>query len=142
MFRIAFAVVTLAVASQTAQAQSNGSPPAGAKSALAGAYTAEQATRGENEHRMLCTSCHTTTNYSGATFKQLWTGRTVYDLFDLIKGTMPQDNPSGLSDQQYADIVAYILKLNGYPAGSEPLPADPEALRPIKIDPKPDQERR
>jgi hypothetical protein len=61
----------------------------------------------------------------------------VFDLFELLRTTMPDDNPGGLSAQQYKDIVAYILKTNGIPAGTDSLPGDPEALRLIKIDAKP-----
>ena len=64
-------------------------------------------------------------------------GRTAFDLFDQIKTTMPDDNPGGLSVQQYTDVVAYIFKINGMPAGTDSLSSDPEALRQIKIDAKP-----
>jgi alcohol dehydrogenase (cytochrome c) len=50
---------------------------------------------------------------------------------------MPDDNPGGLSAQQYKDIVAYILRTNGIPTGTDTLPGDPEALRLLKIDAKP-----
>jgi hypothetical protein len=49
--------------------------------------------------------------------------------------TMPEDNPGSLKPQQYADVVAYFLKLNGYPAGKTEL-TGPEALKTIKLDKK------
>ena len=39
---------------------------------------------------------------------------------------MPDDNPGKLSRRQYADIVAYLLQLNGMPrTGPRSLSADP-----------------
>jgi len=46
---------------------------------------------------------------------------------------MPDDKPGRLSRTQYADIVSYLLQLNGMPAGSEPLTADPKLLQRIRI---------
>ena len=53
---------------------------------------------------------------------------------------MPDDNPGGLSVQQYTDVVAYIFKINGMPAGTDSLSSDPEALRQIRIEAKPPTE--
>jgi hypothetical protein len=52
----------------------------------------------------------------------------VGDLFEHISTNMPQDNPGSLSAAEYASIVAYILQLNGRPAGDEELPTDAELL--------------
>ncbi len=38
-----------------------------------------------------------------------------------------------LEDQVYLDIVTYILRFNKMPAGSQPLPLNPEALKQIVI---------
>lgn len=111
----------------------------GDKSVLQGVFTDEQAARGDTEHQTNCTTCHGTEKYTGDAFKQAWVGRTAFDLFDQLKTTMPDDNPGSLSTQQYVDIIAYIFKSNGYPAGTEVLPADPEALRVIKIEAKAEQ---
>jgi hypothetical protein len=46
---------------------------------------------------------------------------------------MPQDKPGTLSRPQTADLIAYILNVNGAPAGQVELPADVEALKMIKI---------
>jgi len=50
---------------------------------------------------------------------------------------MPNDKPGKLSRGQYADIVAYLLELNGFTAGKTPLPSDDEKLKQIKIPPPP-----
>jgi len=121
-----------------AQAQSTDSTAG--KSVWQGVYTEEQAARGDTEHQNNCSSCHGTEKYSGENFTKNWVGRTVFDLFDQIRTTMPDDNPGGLSAQQYKDVVAYILKTNGIPAGTDSLPSDPEAMRLLKIDAKPNKQ--
>ena len=132
-----FLATPLLIAS-IAQAQSTDSTAG--KSVWQGVYTEEQATRGDTEHQNNCSSCHGTEKYSGDAFTKNWVGRTVFDLFDQIKTTMPDDNPGGLSAQQYKDVVAYILKTNGFPAGTDSLPSDPEAMRLLKIDAKPNKQ--
>jgi mono/diheme cytochrome c family protein len=102
-----------------------------------GAYTEAQAARGEATYRANCTSCHATSAYLGDAFARAWDGRTAFDLFDLIRTTMPIDNPGRLSREQYADIVAYLFKLNRLPAGDRPLPADDEGLKQVRIEAKP-----
>jgi hypothetical protein len=58
----------------------------------------------------------------------------VGDLFTLISQTMPQNEPASLSPQEYAQVIAYILKLNGVPAGRGDIPVDPERLKRIRIE--------
>ena len=130
--RLSTALTALVVASTTAWAQSTDSTSK--KSTLAGVYTEEQAAKGDSEHQANCVACHGAENYSGEKFVKDWVGRTAFDLFDHLKATMPEDNPGGLSAQQYTDIIAYIFKVNGLPSGTTVLPADPEALRLIKIE--------
>ena len=118
-------------------ARAQDSTAATGKSIWKGVYTEAQAGRGEAEQQNNCAACHGTEKYSGEAFTKGWVGRTAFDLFDQIKTTMPDDNPGGLSVQQYTDVVAYIFKINGFPAGTDSLSSDPEALRQIKIEPKP-----
>ena len=115
-------------------------PAVPGKSALQGVYTDGQAARGDNEHAANCTSCHSATNYAGDAFVKTWVGRTAFDLFDQLRTTMPDDSPGSLSQQQYVDIVAYILKINGYPSGTDSLSTDPEALRLVRLEAKKDSQ--
>jgi cytochrome c5 len=101
------------------------------------AYTEAQAARGETTYRANCTSCHATSAHTGDAFMRAWDSRTAFDLFELIRTTMPVDNPGRLSREQYADIVAYLFKLNRLPPGDRPLPADDEGLKQIRIEAKP-----
>lgn len=138
MSRFLLFLVAPFLIARTAQAQSTDSTAG--KSVWQGVYTEEQATRGDTEHQNNCSSCHGTEKYSGDNFTKNWVGRTVFDLFEQIRTTMPDDNPGGLSAQQYKDVVAYILKTNGIPAGTDSLPSDPEAMRLLKIDAKPNKQ--
>jgi mono/diheme cytochrome c family protein len=97
------------------------------------AYADDQAARGEKAYQMYCASCHTTDFHTGEGFRFGWFGRTVYDLFKVLKTTMPEDNVGGLSDDEYTRVIAYILKLNGFPAGSDSLRADSLEMRRIRI---------
>ena len=65
---------------------------------------------------------------SGDVFKGNWNGRPLSDLFDKVTKTMPRDDPGKISRTDSADIIAYMLKFNGFPAGKAELPADPSLL--------------
>lgn len=103
------------------------------KPASAGVYKEEQAARGDTVFQRTCLSCHTPTFHADEQFRMNWIGRTVYDLFKLLKTTMPEDNIGGLSDDDYTRVIAYVLKLNGFPAGADSLSSDSLALKRIRI---------
>ena len=96
-------------------------------------YTEDQATRGKTAYETFCASCHTTSFHTDEQFRLNWFGRTVYDLFKTLRTTMPEDNPGGLSDEEYTRVIAYILKLNGFQPGSDSLTADTTSLKLIRI---------
>lgn len=108
------------------------------RSVLDGVYTAEQAVEGEETFQEACATCHAPGFFQGTAFEFTWVGARAYDFYSLVRQTMPLDNPGGLSDRQYADVVAYILRLNGYPSGSEELDPDEEGLKRIRIVEAPD----
>jgi hypothetical protein len=58
---------------------------------------------------------------------------TAGDLLAVISTTMPEGNPGVLSSKEYADILAFMLRLNDYPAGEEELPADLSLLETVRI---------
>lgn len=99
-----------------------------------GLFSAAQAARGEEIFRAVCSQCHARTMFSDMVFRRTWTGRSVFELFDLLSSTMPYDNPGGLPRREYLDVLAYIFSLNGYPAGAADLPGDAERLKRIVID--------
>src|ERR1035437_4098803 len=113
------------------------------KSVQEGAYTTGQAKRGETLSNKECANCHgeglsggeAAPALNGDGFLSNWNGLTVGDLFDRIRKTMPQDDPSRLTRQQDADVIAYLLSLNRFPAGKMEMPAQSEVLKGIKIEP-------
>ena len=106
-----------------------------------GVYTADQTRRGETAYLQTCASCHGTALEGGdmtpplvgGAFTANWNDLTVGDLFERIRTTMPLDKPGRLSRQQNADVIAFLLKANGWPAGMVELPPEPPALNQIRI---------
>jgi mono/diheme cytochrome c family protein len=113
----------------------------GTKSVLDGVFSSAQADRGQAIYRDECASCHLDTlggadraaALTGDAFQTEWDGLTVGDLFERIRLSMPQDSPMSLSRQAYIDVVAYILKVNGFPTGRQELETDPATLKAIKL---------
>lgn len=127
----------LAVGPSPAAAPAEAAAPALGQEAVSrtirdGVYTAEQAERGKQVYKRACTECHTLDWYRGDVMKP-WDGASLSELYDVIARLMPQDNPGSLKRREYVDILAYILSLNGMPAGAEELPAKPAALKEILI---------
>ena len=58
---------------------------------------------------------------SGNAFLANWGGRSLADLYTLIRTTMPPGAAATLSEEEHRAALAYILEANGFPAGS-PLP--------------------
>jgi mono/diheme cytochrome c family protein len=109
------------------------------RSTAAGAYTSEQATRGERAFISECGGCHTPDQFVGE-FLMAWNGKTASDLLEMIRGKMPQDNPGSLPRQQYADILSFLFEKNGLPPGKEELPAAQTDLERVTIElPKPER---
>jgi mono/diheme cytochrome c family protein len=111
----------------------------------AGLYSAEQAKRGSGLYeKQQCGVCHgddlagaeTAPPLSGSEFLAKYTDQTILVLFDKIQKTMPATKPGSLTPAQTADIMAYMLSVNKYPAGDTELPADRDKLKAIQM-PKP-----
>ena len=100
---------------------------------LDGAFTARQASVGESTFKRVCTACHDVAEFSGGRFRLSWVGRSVGELFDAVSTLMPEGDPGSLSPDVYVSLVAYLLQLNGYPAGQSELPASVDTLRLIDI---------
>lgn len=126
---LALSAVALVAATSALSAQDAG----GLKPASAGVYKEDQAARGDTVFQRSCLSCHTPSFHADEQFRMNWLGRTVYDLFKLLKTTMPEDNIGGMSDDDYTRVIAYVLKLNGFPAGADSLSSDSLAQKRIRI---------
>lgn len=101
-------------------------------------YSAAQAARGEQTYMSTCVSCHPPATYKGAVFLN-WQGRSMGELLDFLMEKMPKNDPGSLSAKEYAQVMAYLLKLNGMPAGRVELPSDVGALNKITINILPDK---
>jgi S-disulfanyl-L-cysteine oxidoreductase SoxD len=97
-----------------------------------GVYTEAQASRGKAHYDASCRSCHRDGPRRGDEFMRDWGGSDLDALFTQIKSSMPAGAPSSLSDAAYADIVAYMLQANAFPAGSSDFAA--AATGPIRIE--------
>jgi cytochrome c5 len=102
-----------------------------------GVYTEAQAIRGAAAYDVACSNCHRP-DLSGGTgpalkeqrFARIFAGKDLKTLYTKIATTMPRGTPASLADDVYVDIVAHVLKENGFKAGALELTADGlEAIR-------------
>jgi hypothetical protein len=102
---------------------------AASRSVWEGVYSAAQAERGAALYAEQCSRCHgdfldgdgpgeRVVALIGATFEDNWESASLSDLFDKIARTMPRGNPGTLRRGQVLDVMAFLLKSNGYPAGT------------------------
>ena len=101
------------------------------KSVKAGVYTAEQSDRGVALFKNKCASCHAPNRFTDDLFYTSFAGKPMWEMFDVISDSMPEDDPGGMKPEEYADVIAYLLKLNGFPVGDTDLPTSKDALSQI-----------
>lgn len=151
-FLLALAFLTLGPAGEAQQRIDSATPAEhrASRSVGEGVFSAKQAERGEAAYAAPCGRCHgfklngapddpdmfSTPPIAGAKFLRKWDGRSIGALFDYTRATMPANNPSFLSDQDYIDLIAYMLAVSGLPAGAEELEPDPRVLERITISAK------
>jgi len=99
-----------------------------------GVYTAAQASRGEETYMNICVACHPPGTYTTPMFREKWNAKPLSELFLQVSETMPKQEPATLTPKEYAQVVAYLLKINEAPPGKEELPADAAALKKIRIE--------
>jgi mono/diheme cytochrome c family protein len=99
----------------------------------AASYLTSQAARGERIYQSTCGECHQPGQLIGQGFVESWNDRRVYDFYALVRGTMPLDNPGGMKEQEYLDVVAYLLQANHAQPGPDSLKADTLMLRKTRI---------
>ncbi len=125
-----FSVAILAAAWAGAIADAAATGQDRARTVADGVYTEAQAARGAGVYEAACTGCHRA-DLGGATgpalkeqrFAREFAGKDLKTLFTKVT-TMPRNAPASLGDNVYLDIVAHLLKENGFPAGSQELTAD------------------
>ena len=121
-----------------ATAQSAATP---ARTIWDGVFTQAQAERGRDQYQKSCASCHkadllgesAAPPLAGPEFAQRWTGQSLDDLLTTIRRSMPQEAPDSLGTAAYADIVSFLLSVNGSPAGQTEMPLESGALKQIQF---------
>jgi mono/diheme cytochrome c family protein len=111
------------------------------KSVWQGVFTQAQADHGAAVYSQRCGACHGVTlngtgeapPLAGGEFISHWDTLSLGDLYDRVRTTMPQNDPQSLSREDYADVVAFLLKSNGFPAGAAPMDKRSEVLATIGI---------
>ncbi len=112
-----------------------------------GVYTEAQAQRGQILYSGTCGSCHgrrlngapedpdmgSTPPLARARFLRVWEGRSLATLFEYTRVTMPSDNPTSLTDEEFIDVIAYMLSVGGMPIGTNELEPDTQTLARILI---------
>ncbi len=106
-------------------------------------YASDQAVRGEKRYKKDCLECHGDDLKGGlnggAPLRGLAFGKKYFDtmpasvMFEYMSATMPPNAPGRYSENTYAELMAYILKRNGFRAGA-PLPTDLDALDRMTIE--------
>jgi polar amino acid transport system substrate-binding protein len=105
-----------------------------ATSVKAGVYTAAQSDRGQVLFRGKCASCHAPNRFTDDLFYTSFAGKPLWEMFDVISDTMPEDNPGSMKPEEYVDVMAYLLKLNNFPTGEAELPTGKDALSAILME--------
>src|SRR3954463_1247696 len=116
-------------------------PRAAARTVWDSVYTAAQASRGETAYAKTCARCHGASlgggdespALTGGNFLGNWNGLPVSDLQTRVKTTMPSDSVGIYPPQLVIDVIAYLFKANGFPAGQVELPKEGDPLKEIVI---------
>lgn len=129
VFFLAFSTANLLIA-QTAPSR---------RTVWDGVYTEAQAGRGTTAFGQSCSGCHALSAEGkaplvGQPFWKSFQQKSVGDLLAYISANMPNGAPGSLNESTYRDIVALMLKSNGFPAGNTELRRDNVAE--IEIVPK------
>jgi mono/diheme cytochrome c family protein len=117
--RRAMGLFFLALAMARLAAAQTGTPP---RTAWDGVYTEAQAARGLTAFGQSCAGCHALAPEGkaplvGDAFWKSFAQKTVGDLIEFVSTYMPNGSPGSLSEPTYRDIVALMLKSNGFPSG-------------------------
>jgi len=94
------------------------------RSITEGAYSAEQAARGQQLYKAQCAACHGNAMegtsgppLAGDSFLANWSAQPLANFVDKIQKTMPFNLPGTLSRLQSTDLAAYVLQAGKFPAG-------------------------
>ncbi len=140
-FKILAGIVVVASLGGAYSAVANAQAAANARTVWTGVYTSAQAQRGRVYYGQRCAVCHGTglegadvnPALAGTGFTGKWRGQSVGQLVNRIRTTMPLDEPGSMTATQAADVTAYLLMRNRYPAGAAELPRGATQQNTIRI---------
>jgi len=130
----AWACVVLTAGLSAGGANPSGLPAQAPTSVKAGVYTAAQADRGQTLFRSKCASCHAPNRFTDDLFYTSFAGKPLWEMFDVISDTMPEEDPGSMKPEEYVDVMAYLLKLNNFPTGASELPVGKDGLSAILME--------
>jgi len=147
MKKLIFGCAALAVVTAFGRPARHASPTSASsrhfdKTTLDSVYTTAQAQRGDSIFKATCDKCHGEAaagkdndggRLAGKDFLASWDGVTLDQLHTTIMTTMPSDNPKTMQAKDVSDVIAYILSMNQFPAGSVVLSEVPDSLKSIKV---------
>lgn len=133
-------------ASQAETAGADDADAGGERTIFDGVYTEAQAERGMGMYNSDCSGCHGNTGRGGPgspglvgfTLDSKYANKPLSDYWNFMVHNMPPGNAGWFTDQEYADVTAYLLQLHGAPAGDTELEGSEEALSTIMIVPTPE----
>tara|TARA_B100000029_G_scaffold340489_1_gene332745 strand:- start:3704 stop:4135 length:432 start_codon:yes stop_codon:yes gene_type:complete len=105
-------------------------------------YVSEQASQGAGLYETSCAECHgpeleggeTAPALAGPDFRWAWNGRSVGELFENIRISMPEGRPRSMTRTEKALVLAFMLSENGFPSGTEELADETDLLESFRID--------
>lgn len=107
-----------------------------------GVYTDAQAADGAKLYATRCAMCHGRQLEGTYEIPALqgrfianWSRAPLSNLNDYIARAMPQFAPGSLKPDETASIIAYLLKQNDLPAGTEALPVGGAGMARIMLEP-------
>ena len=104
-------------------------------------YTRAQSEAGRAAYVANCVMCHgphlndgpLAKPLKGPAFMQKYGGRSVRELYEITRTTMPSSAPGSLDAATYAALVALMLQENAIVAGQDALPPDPRELAAMMV---------
>ena len=105
-------------------------------------YVSDQASKGAGLYETSCAECHgpeleggeTAPALAGPDFRWAWNGRSVGELFESIRISMPEGRPRSMTRTEKASVLAFMLSENGFPAGAAELANETDLLETFRID--------
>ena len=115
-----------------------------ARSLSQGIYTETQAKRGSAIYDVHCVECHAedlsgdtpynpSPQLAGRAFLLRWDKKNMDELFTLVRTQMPKDKAGTLKPEEYADVLAFVLQSNRFPAADTELTTDLDVLHQVRF---------